>query len=221
MHRTQDTFIDVLQKFVPLADKMVLEIGCGTGYYSEQIARRCRYLMGIDPDSQKLEIAGCLDIPNAQFLPRSAQSTGFSKGQFDAAIFTLSLHHVPVTLMRQALDEAVRVTNPAGRIVVLEPTTKGSFFDAEIQFGAYDGDERPAKAAAQKALASHPKLQELVGLRGETVFKLDDLEDFMRSMAPREYGRRFKNVDLIPAFLQTHNYTLKAMRSLVVYKIRA
>lgn len=221
MQRIHDTFIDVLQKFVPLADKTVLEVGCGAGYYSAQIAKRCRYLMGIDPDSQKIEIARCLGIPNAHFLPRSAQSICCENGQFDATIFTLSLHHVPTTLMRMALDEAVRVTKPKGRIVVLEPTTRGSFFDAEIQFGAYDGDERPAKLAAQRALADHPALQGLVGIRGETVFKLDDLEDFMRSMAPRDYGRRFKNVDLIPAFLQMHNYTLRATRSVGVYIIRA
>ncbi len=221
MQRIQDTFINVLDKFVPLADRVVLEIGCGTGYYSEQIAHRCRRLIGIDPDSQKLEIANCLVLPNAQFLPRSIQSTDFADGRFDAAIFTLSLHHVPVADMRRALDEAMRVTTPGGRIVVLEPTTKGSFFDAELQFGACDGDERPAKAAAQKALEDHPKLQELVGLRGETVFKLDNLEDFMSSMAPRDPGRRFKNIDLIPAFLRTHKYKLRATRSVTIYKIRA
>ncbi len=221
MQRIKDDFIKTLTRFVPLTGKMVLEVGCGTGYYSEQIARECKGLTAIDPDRSMLSIARCLDIPNALFFDRSAVATRFTSGRFDATVATLSFHHIERSLMPQALDEAVRVTHPAGRIVAFEPATRGSFFEAEILFDACDGDERKAKDDALRALHSHPRLRSLISLGDQTVFKFDDVEDFKRSMAPRVPGRTLKNTDRLEGFLRAHDYTLMASRSIEIFSIRA
>src|SRR5215813_9644659 len=67
---------------------------------------------------------------------------------FDAVVFTLSLHHIPASLMGEAIESAARVVRKSGYVIFVEPTFSGSFFEAELVFDASDGDER-----AQKALA--------------------------------------------------------------------
>lgn len=215
MRRIEDAFMHSLNRLMPLAGKMVLEVGCGAGYYSEQIARQCRALTAIDPDQDKLKLARCLGIPNASFIRASGEETHLSSARFDMVIFTLSLHHMPSDRMGQAIDEALRVGKPDGKLVFLEPGTRGSFFEAEIRFDAGDGDEREAKKTAKRTLSEHPHLNGLVWFSDRTTFVFDDADDFTRAMLPK------KNLDGVLPFLMEHRYTLTAERYIGMYAPRA
>ena len=216
MDRIKERFVETLEGSVPLHGMSVLEVGCGDGARSVRIARRCRCLTGIDPDREKIHAATRRIIPkeNASFEVQRAESLPYPSQWFDTVIFTLSLHHVPVVLMRQAISVAVATCKQEGFIVFLEPAMEGSFYEAEVDFGACDGDERAEKLAAQQAIGEHPDLERVVELADETVFRFRSYSDFVASMAPHKGHAR------IPAFLAAHGNVLRAPRIITVCKPR-
>ncbi|OGC84875.1 hypothetical protein A3F55_00120 [Candidatus Adlerbacteria bacterium RIFCSPHIGHO2_12_FULL_53_18] len=219
MKRIRDEFLYKLEKVLPLKDKTVLEVGCGDGRLSAEIARRCKRLAGVDPNRDLIDVARSRNIPNAQFYKRRAEDLPFVYPQFDVAIFTLSLHHIPIDVMKDAIDSVVRVTaatgpKDAGHIVFLEPGTKGSFFNAEIWFDACDGDERKAKTRADRAMLSHPNLELLHRLKDETAFRFSSVEDFRLSMTPKQ------NLGDVARFLRRHRRILRAERIITVCRVK-
>lgn len=212
MERIKDEFFRKLTDAILLSGKEVLEIGCGEGTRSKDIATACKFLFGIDPSESDIGAARQRNIPNALFKQGSAENLVFDDSSVDVVIFTLSFHHVPEVLMRQSIDEAVRVVKPEGYIVFLEPGMNGSLFDAEIDFDAYDGDERQAKKDAYAAMMAHPGLVLFKEIADESMFRFDSLQDFMGSMIPK------KNIAAIEPFLVQHNYVLNAERRINIFR---
>jgi ubiquinone/menaquinone biosynthesis C-methylase UbiE len=187
MKRLKDEFLNTIETKVSLSGKNVLEVGCGKGSRSVQIAKRCTSLNAIDPSSDSISRAREENsADNINYAIGKAESLDFPDNEFDAVIFTLSLHHVPIEKMTTAIDEALRVTKKGGNIIFLEPGVEGNFFEAEISFDACDGDERKEKAAAYSALKTHTGYTSVVELPDETVFQFDSVEDFVESMKPEK-----------------------------------
>lgn len=216
MERIKDGYLETLQKVVSLSGKKVLEVGCGNGSRTIQIADKCSEVFAIDPNktaiTQAKEERSRL---NTHYFEGVADNLSFESQAFDLVFFTLSLHHVPKEQMVKAIDEAVRVVRPEGYIAFLEPAFDGSFFQAEICFDACDGDERKEKALAYAAMLSHPGLQEVAELPDETVFQFSSLDDFLTNMNPKK-GESVK----IKAFLENHKFILNAQRRLNIFQSR-
>jgi ubiquinone/menaquinone biosynthesis C-methylase UbiE len=70
------------------------------------------------------------NAPLAEFRTGSASQFPSADQAFDAAILVISLHHVEVLSMEQALFQAGRVLKPGGHLIVVEPLPEGSFFEA-------------------------------------------------------------------------------------------
>lgn len=215
MKRLNDNFLTTLDSIIDLGDKTVLEVGCGNGSKSIGLAALCKTLTAIDPDKNSIEQAKKSNAaPNLSYDIGSAQELKFDSDVFDVVIFSLSLHHVPSEHMHHAIKEATRVLKPDGRVVFLEPGFNGSFFDAEIIFGASDGDERKEKAAAYLALLSSPLLTTELEYYEEIGFKFESVQDFMDSMEPK------KNLDTVRRFLNEHGYTLEAQRRINIFSFK-
>lgn len=212
MKRIKDEFFKKLTDAIPLSGKEVLEVGCGEGIRSQDIARACKFLFGVDPNEFDIGAARERNIPNALFNQGNAENLVFDDSSIDVVIFTLSFHHVPKALMRQSIDEALRVLRREGWIAFLEPGMNGSLFEAEIQFDAYDGDEREVKKNAYEAMMAHPGLALFKEIADESVFQFDSLQDFMDSMSPK------KNVQGAESFLAQHNYILNAERRINIFR---
>ncbi|MBI2474185.1 MAG: methyltransferase domain-containing protein [Candidatus Taylorbacteria bacterium] len=212
MKRIKDEFFKKLTDAIPLSGKEVLEVGCGEGTRSQDIARACKFLYGIDPSESDIAAARERNIPNTLFNQGSAENLVFDDNSIDVVIFTLSFHHVPKALMRQSIDEVLRVLRPGGWIVFLEPGMNGSLFDAEIDFDAYDGDEREVKKESYAAMMTHPNLKLFKEIADESVFQFDSLQDFMESMSPK------KSIGAIEPFLARHNYVLNAERRINIFQ---
>ncbi len=212
MKRIKEQFLDKLELVVPLKNKLVLEVGSGDGSRSEATALLARHLTGIEPDQGKIDTARSRNINNATFLRGEAQSLPFEISHFDVTIFALSFHHVPFDLMATAIDEAIRVTKKKGLIVFLEPGTKGSFFEAEIKFGLFDGDETEAKAKAYETMMHHRGLRLFQEIPDETIFQSDDFKETLwietAKVAPNSIGH----------FIHEHNYTLVAERRINIFQ---
>ncbi|MEY4722769.1 MAG: hypothetical protein RLZZ324_282 [Candidatus Parcubacteria bacterium] len=216
MRRIKDSYLQTLQSIITLSGKDVIEIGCGNGARTADIAALCAHVTAIDPDAQLITQAksgGC--APNVTFGIGSADALPVIENRFDIAFFTLSFHHVPTYRMRASIEEAVRVLRYDGAIVFFEPAFDGTFFEAEVAFDACDGDERKGKAAAYAAMLSHHALVEIAERYDETVFAFDSDEDFIASMRPKKGTR-----EEIRAFLERNGYTLRAQRRINVFRTR-
>lgn len=216
MERIQDTYLTPIESVVSFSGKRLLEIGCGNGSRTVQIAERCHDVVALDPDTDSIVQARKERArQNVIYQTGSANRLAFEAQSFDIVFFTLSFHHVPLDQMSSAIDEAVRVVKQDGYIIFLEPFFLGSFFEAEIRFNACDGDERKEKAAAYAAMLGHSGLQEVAELLDETVFKFDGVEDFLRALTPKQ-----NSGNEIETFLEEHRFILNAQRRINIFRPR-
>lgn len=215
MKRTKESFVSKLDQVIKLSDKSVLEIGCGTGNYTRQLANVCASIFAIDPNPDAIQSARQQVLnKNVTFHVMSAEDLRGIHDMFDLVIFTLSLHHVPIPLMSKAIDEGVRVVKPDGNLVFLEPAEDGTFFQAEIEFNACDGDERKAKNAAYTILKHHPRITEVAELNDQTEFHWDSVDDFIHTMNPKT------NLQNLEIFLQREQYSLSAQRRVNIFSVK-
>jgi ubiquinone/menaquinone biosynthesis C-methylase UbiE len=99
----------------------VLDVGCGTGIYTLELARRDVHVVGVDPSMEMILIArekfrqtglkGCFICGSAEFLPLRSE-------RFDLALAVTSLCFVRHP--DQAIQEAHRILKPSGRLVIGE-----------------------------------------------------------------------------------------------------
>jgi ubiquinone/menaquinone biosynthesis C-methylase UbiE len=97
----------------PLANARWLDIGCGTGAFSQLIAERCapKSLSGIDPSPAQIEAARA-KLPNADLRVGDSLALPFGDGEFDIVASALVLHFIPDRA--KAFSEMKRVVSPGG-----------------------------------------------------------------------------------------------------------
>jgi ubiquinone/menaquinone biosynthesis C-methylase UbiE len=105
---------DLSLEGIPLNGR-VLDIGCGSGLFAEEFARRGLAVTGLDANPEMLTVARQF-APSANFQEGTAEKLPFEDGSFDLVFMGLLLHEADD--ISAALIEAHRVTR--GRLVVLE-----------------------------------------------------------------------------------------------------
>lgn len=212
MKQSTDGFWDRLRPY--LAGTVALEIGCGNGERTQDIAQYFTSLTGIDPDPMLIANANRMNrCDNLIFQIGSAEKLAFPDNSFETIIFSLSFHHVPVNLMPLAIAEAARVVIPAGHVIFIEPASEGSFIAAELLFGCCDGDESAVKSKAFEAMLASEMLSQVSELYGESFFQFDSGQDFFDNIAWLEGSQ-----NLISEYLVCHNYQLSAKRRINIFR---
>ena len=108
----------MLTKFIP-AGSTVLELGCGTGYFTKEIIKTGAKVTAIDISPDLLAIARKeVGAPNVVFMEENAYRMTFPNNHFDYIIDSSVLHHLDIL---KALSEMFRVLKPGGRIAFTEP----------------------------------------------------------------------------------------------------
>jgi len=97
----------------------ILEIGCGAGYFTKELARSGADIVGIDVSPELLEIAkaNCL-TSNVRYEIQDACALTYSNATFDSVVGSSILHHLEI---EPALQEISRVLKPGGTIYFTEP----------------------------------------------------------------------------------------------------
>lgn len=198
-------YITTILSQCDLKDKEVLELGCGKGRITHDLARYAKRLVATDPDAEALVIArSAIDANNVEFIESPNGIPDLPAESFDLVIYTLSLHHVPIIEMLNNLHSAARLLRKAGIIVVIEPGDLGSFTEAKERFGAGSGDERLARESAIRAMYSLQGWAPAETIIFRTQFRFDDDEDFFANMLPGFRQRPEHFVDDVRSFLHLH-----------------
>ena len=97
----------------------VLELGCGVGYFTRELARSGADIVAIDVSPELLEIAKAnCSAPNVRYEIQNAYQLTYPNAAFDSVIGSSVLHHLEI---EQALREIYRVLKPGGTICFTEP----------------------------------------------------------------------------------------------------
>jgi SAM-dependent methyltransferase len=97
----------------------VLELGCGAGYFTQELARSGADIVAIDVSPELLEIARAnCSAPNVRYQIQNAHVLSFSEAVFDSVVGSSVLHHLEI---EEALREIYRVLKPMGTVYFTEP----------------------------------------------------------------------------------------------------
>jgi len=97
----------------------ILEIGCGTGYFTRELTRHGADIVAIDVSPDLLEIAKAkYSAPNVRYEIQNAYALTYVDAMFDSVVGSSILHHLEI---EEALREIYRVLKPGGTIYFTEP----------------------------------------------------------------------------------------------------
>jgi SAM-dependent methyltransferase len=108
----------LIRSCLPRAEGHVLEVGCGNGRLTVDLAQVAHKLVAADPSVEELRTARQRVETPIEFVAASGESLPFAANSIDTVVFTLSLHHQEP---QKALGETRRVLKKNGQILILEP----------------------------------------------------------------------------------------------------
>ena len=112
----QDRRLALIQRFVPLDNRWVLDVGCGIGTYVRKFREFSAHAFGVDVDVDRV-VEGSRTIPLLQVA--ESEHLPFTDHAFDVVVLNEVIEHVADDA--QSIAECVRVLRPAGRVVIFAP----------------------------------------------------------------------------------------------------
>jgi 2-polyprenyl-3-methyl-5-hydroxy-6-metoxy-1,4-benzoquinol methylase len=101
------------------ANTHLLEIGCGTGVFTEKLAQTGARIDAVDISPDLLDMArDRSNCDHIEFILGNIETGENIQGQYDAVVGVSVLHHLDLSL---ALPHLIRVLKPGGRFVFTEP----------------------------------------------------------------------------------------------------
>ncbi|ADC64786.1 Methyltransferase type 11 [Ferroglobus placidus DSM 10642] len=116
--------LEMRKKVVDLAEigqgDLVLEVGCGTGFTTEEIVARVgeENVVAVDITPEQMRKA-VERFKKTFFVRGDAENLPFKDNSFDASISAGSIEYWPNPV--KGIKEMARVTKPGGRVVILAP----------------------------------------------------------------------------------------------------
>jgi ABC-2 type transport system ATP-binding protein len=128
-----DSIREELQQLTGLGD--VLELGCGTGCFTETIAGKSKRLLATDLSDSLLEVARTRlrDHPKVAVQKENCMDLSLAPESFDS-VFMANLIHV-IEHPQKVLQECHRILKSSGRIVIVTFTSHGMSLWEKIKMG--------------------------------------------------------------------------------------
>lgn len=104
---------DVVDLLNPQPDERILDLGCGTGHLTHEIAETGATVVGLDQSTEMIEAAR-EGYPDCKFVQADAREFSFDE-PFDAVFSNAALHWI--TEQDSVLQSVVDVLRPGGRFV--------------------------------------------------------------------------------------------------------
>ena len=132
--------LDVLDHLVDAAGLRVIDVGCGGGRFSIELAKRGATVVGVEPDPvQAQKNRAAEPAPGCTFIQCGGEALPVDDSGQDAVFFFNSLHHVPIDQMATVLGEAARVLTPEGLLYSQEPLMTGGNFALQRHYNDEPG----------------------------------------------------------------------------------
>jgi SAM-dependent methyltransferase len=162
--------------------KRVLDLGCGSGYGSFELARLANSVAGLDVSLEAVEYsADHFRAGNLQWAVASATATPFRDGTFDLVVAFEVIEHL--SAWRDLLTEARRLLAPGGQFIVSTPNklyyaeSRGvhganPFHEHEFEFGEFEAALREVFPHVSLFLEDHTEgvlFQSIPNARGADV----------------------------------------------------
>ena len=112
-----------IERWLPpiFADARVLEIACGTGYWTQFMAPVAANIVAVDTSSETLEIArDRVRVEKVQFLVGSAFELAWHVPTFDAAFAGFWFSHIPKARRREFLVGLNAALRPGAKVVLID-----------------------------------------------------------------------------------------------------
>ena len=210
-------YIRTINAHAPLAGKLVLEIGCGDGRITRDLANHADQVVATDLSPTILEKARYnVRENNVEFLLIPDGFADLPPQSFDLVIYTLSLHHIPQNKMVDNLNHSGRLLKDRGKIIVIEPGNRGSYLEVKNRFGAGSGDESVVKAAAITAMKSLDNWKLSPTYHFSVGFLFTDPADFYSNKLPEHHKLPAEKRAELQFILQQHTET----RGIILYSER-
>ncbi len=97
-----------------LAGRRVLEVACGTGYWTERLADAAASILATDISSATLEVARAKQVPNVSWEEADVWSLERTSGDFDGGLANFWFSHLPRRRVGEFLGKFhARLARPA------------------------------------------------------------------------------------------------------------
>lgn len=105
-----------------VADRRVLEVACGTGYWTRFLATRAGHVLATDLNAETLAVARSKGLPRDRVELRQADAYALpaALGTFDAAVGCFWWSHVPAAERPRFFASLHRRLEPGARVVLLD-----------------------------------------------------------------------------------------------------
>jgi len=107
---SEETF-NYVQKFITDKDLRILEVGCGTGDFGNELMKTGINLTALDIDAKAVELAIKKGVS-----ARCVDFLLFNDDPFDIIIFTRSLHHIHD--LKKTLDHSKSLLKKGGKLII-------------------------------------------------------------------------------------------------------
>jgi ubiquinone/menaquinone biosynthesis C-methylase UbiE len=169
-----------------------LDVGCGTGAFTETVIARCApaEIQGIDPSDAQIAYARSREAAKlATFQVGDAQALPFDDAQFDVAAMALVISFIADP--SKAVAEMVRVVRPGGCVATYIWDMNGGGlppapFQAAVKALGFDGgpvnpNAEVTRMESLQALWTRAGLEDVETRRIDIQVSFADLEDFWTS----------------------------------------
>jgi demethylmenaquinone methyltransferase/2-methoxy-6-polyprenyl-1,4-benzoquinol methylase len=113
-----------LRRHIPgrLAGRRVLEVACGTGYWTTLVARSAARIVATDAAEEPLRIAMAKDYAerDVRFELADAYALGDELGRFDGALAVFWWSHVPLSRIADFLASLHQRLEPGARVLLMD-----------------------------------------------------------------------------------------------------
>ncbi|MDJ0763259.1 MAG: class I SAM-dependent methyltransferase [Myxococcota bacterium] len=121
---------------VSVTQKIIVDIGCGTGDLVDTLSQDAALAIGIDSKAM-LDKAKTIEKQKhgkAKYLVGTAQCMPFAETSVDIFLYIASFHHIPKEDMGDALGQAANSLRPGGWVFIVEPVAEEKSYFELVQY---------------------------------------------------------------------------------------
>ncbi|MEF8775403.1 MAG: class I SAM-dependent methyltransferase [Haloarculaceae archaeon] len=133
---------ELLALFEASTEDVVLDLGSGTGFFTDDVAPHVRRIHAVDVQPEMHAFYKDKGVPeNVDLVTAEVADLPFDDGQVDAAYSTMTFHEFATP---EALGEVGRVLGPGGRLGIADWSASGEGGEGPPTSERYDADRATA-----------------------------------------------------------------------------